>query len=157
MRILSLVVVTLGMAVLGGTLVSCDARTGGAAYIDPSDRTLVSSGQAVYAYHCAACHGIDLQGQPNWRMRLPNGRLPAPPHDETGHTWHHPDGVLIHIVKHGLVPGKTAPEGYQSDMPAYKNVLSDEQIVAVLAYIKSRWPEEARQAQEDVTMRAGKD
>jgi len=27
-------------------------------------------------------------------------------------------------------------------MPAYENVLSDEEIIAVLSYIKSTWPEE---------------
>lgn len=124
------------------------------AFIDPSDQHVVSRGKDVYATHCASCHGADLQGQAKWRTRLPNGRLPAPPHDETGHTWHHPDAVLIDIVKHGLVPGKTAPQGYESDMPAYEKVLSDGDIVAVLAYIKSRWPVEALNAQREVTLQS---
>jgi S-disulfanyl-L-cysteine oxidoreductase SoxD len=80
--------------------------------------------------------------------------LPAPPHDETGHTWHHPDAVLIDIVKHGLVPGKTAPEAYESDMPAYEQVLTDAEILAVLAYIKSRWPAGALNAQREVTLQS---
>jgi hypothetical protein len=53
---------------------------------DPTDPTLVTRGKVVYAEQCASCHGTNLEGQPNWRHRLPNGRMPAPPHDATGHT-----------------------------------------------------------------------
>jgi len=123
-----------------------------AAYISPSDQARVERGKAVYHQHCAACHGENLEGQPEWRTRLPDGRLPAPPHDKTGHTWHHPDAVLIDIVKHGLVPGKTAPEGYKSDMPGYAKSLSDEDIAAVLAYIKHSWPADVLELQKSVTL-----
>lgn len=122
-----------------------------APFIDPVDTALVARGKEVYASHCAACHGAKLEGQPEWRKRLPNGRLPAPPHDETGHTWHHPDSVLVDIVKNGLVPGKTAPDAYVSDMPAYAQLLSDEDIAAVLAYIKSTWPADILAAQKSMT------
>jgi mono/diheme cytochrome c family protein len=122
-------------------------------YIDPTDQQQVSRGEAIYVQHCAACHGAKLEGQPDWRTRLPNGRLRAPPHDESGHTWHHPDIVLFDIVKHGLVPGKTAPSGHESDMPAYGNILSDEEIMAVLAYIKSTWPEEIQEMQQEASLR----
>jgi mono/diheme cytochrome c family protein len=92
----------------------------------------------VYAQHCAACHGAKLEGQPDWRKPLPNGRMPAPPHDESGHTWHHPDHVLFGITRIGLV-APYAPARYQSDMPAFADKLSDDEIWAVLAYIKSHW------------------
>ncbi len=108
-------------------------------------------GKAVYAQHCASCHGVQLEGQPNWRERLASGRMPAPPHDASGHTWHHPDSMLFGITKHGLVPGKYALPGYQSDMPALGGVLPDEEIWAVLAYIKSSWPEDIRKAQRELT------
>src|SRR3546814_400497 len=98
------------------------------------------------------CHGATLQGQANWRERMPNGKLPAPPHDKTGHTWHHPDAMLVDIVKNGLVPGKTAPAGYVSDMPAYRDILSDQEIIAVLTYIKSSWPPKVLQAQKEITL-----
>jgi mono/diheme cytochrome c family protein len=127
-------------------------RPGAVAYIDPSDGALVARGKPIYAQHCAACHGTDMKGQPNWRERRPDGRLPAPPHDATGHTWHHPDAVLVDIVEHGLVPGRTAPDAYESDMPAFERVLSDADVLAVLAYIKSGWPEDALQAQKEVTL-----
>jgi mono/diheme cytochrome c family protein len=102
---------------------------------DPEQLAL---GHKIYAQHCAACHGAKLEGQPNWRQRMPNDRMPAPPHDESGHTWHHPDSVLFGITKHGLVP-PYAPPNYKSDMPAFAGKLSDEQIWAVLAYIRSHW------------------
>ncbi|MEQ9180466.1 MAG: c-type cytochrome [Nitratireductor sp.] len=106
---------------------------------DPADAAQIARGAAVYREHCASCHGARLEGQPDWRIRKPDGRLPAPPHDESGHTWHHPDAHLFRITKHGLQP-PLAPDGYESDMPAFKGVLSDAEIWATLAFIKSRWP-----------------
>ena len=58
--------------------------------------------------------------------------------DESGHTWHHADRVLFAITKNGLVPPH-APRDYESDMPAYGGKLSDDEIWAALAYIKSHW------------------
>jgi len=101
----------------------------------------IALGSGVYEKHCASCHGVRLEGQPDWQRRLPNGRLPAPPHDDAGHTWHHPDRVLLAITKYGLVPPH-APPGYQSDMPAFQSVVPDDEIRAVLAYIRSHWSEE---------------
>ena len=102
---------------------------------------------------CASCHGTKLEGQPDWRRRLPNGRMPAPPHDETGHTWHHADALLFAITKQGLVPPH-APAGYESDMPAFGKTLSDEEIWAALAYIKSLWTSrEVREARAQMGTR----
>ena len=143
---------TVIVAVVLGALVFAYYRPStNTGYIDPVDRAIVLRGQQVYANNCAACHGAHLQGQPNWRDRKSNGRLPAPPHDISGHTWHHPDAVLLDLVENGLVPGVTAPEGYESDMPAFKGKLSDQDIVAVIAYIKSFWPSQALAAQKEVT------
>ena len=121
--------------------------------IDPDDARLVALGREVYAKHCASCHGANLEGQPDWRSRGPSGRMPAPPHDASGHTWHHPGDVLFGIVKEGVQ--KYAPPGYQSDMPAYAGVLSDEQIVAVLSYVKSTWPADVRRRHDELERLAG--
>lgn len=102
----------------------------------------VMHGAKLYTSHCAACHGARLEGQPDWRRRKPNGRLPAPPHDETGHTWHHPDQILFAITRDGFAAH--APEGYVTDMPGFDEVLSDDDIWAVLAFIKSQWPDHIR-------------
>jgi mono/diheme cytochrome c family protein len=106
--------------------------------MDPGDSARVALGAKVYAQRCAVCHGARLEGQPDWQRRLPNGRLPAPPHDESGHTWHHTDEVLFGITKQGLV-APYAPPGYQSDMPAFGGQLSDDEIWAVLSFIASHW------------------
>lgn len=146
------IVGVLGVFTLGISLFMNDSL-GKSKYIDPSNKELVAKGQQVYDKNCASCHGAKLEGQLNWRMRLANGRLPAPPHNETGHTWHHSDSVLFDITKNGLVPGVTAPPGYESDMPAYNNLLSDDEIRATLAYIKSSWPQQALARQKEITLR----
>lgn len=129
------------LSIMFAPLIGCGK--GGAARIDPQNAALVQRGAVVYQERCAICHGANLEGQPNWRERKPNGRLPAPPHDQSGHTWHHPNAMLVEIVKQGLVP-PNAPDGYQSDMPAFASQLSDADIGAVLSFIQSRWPEEVR-------------
>ncbi|WP_039009241.1 c-type cytochrome [Cupriavidus sp. IDO] len=141
------------VGVIAALISTLNWRGGGEGFpkLDAEDRALVSRGKAIYASHCAACHGAHLEGQPDWRNRRPNGRLPAPPQDATGHAWHHPDQVLFSITKDGLVPGVSAPAGYESDMPAFKSVLSDAEIASVLAYIKSTWPAELQAAQQEVT------
>ena len=123
---------------------------------DPANPQQVARGKAIYVQHCAACHGARLEGQPNWQDKLSTGRMPAPPHDASGHTWHHPDSVLFGITKLGLVPGKYAPPKYESDMPAFGGQLSDEGIWAVLAYIKSTWPDKIRNAQVEITRDAAR-
>ena len=64
--------------------------------LDPDKIVL---GEALYAQHCAACHGPNLEGDPNWKTPLPDGSLLPPPHDGRGHTWHHSDALLIEIFK----------------------------------------------------------
>ena len=105
---------------------------------DASDPELVARGSAVYAESCASCHGTSLEGQPNWRQRKADGTLPAPPHDETGHTWHHSDVQLFEVTKWGTEA--VAGGGYKSDMRGFADELNDADIWAVLAYIKSQWP-----------------
>lgn len=111
----------------------------------------VEAGETVYQQHCAVCHGVDLEGQPNWKQLLPTGGLPAPPHDDTGHTWHHPDQLLFRITKFG--GQAVAGPGFQSNMPAFQGVLSDADIWAVLAFIKSKWSPRASAFQERANAR----
>ncbi len=97
----------------------------------------VATGKALYGEYCAACHGPDLAGEPDWQSRDADGYLPAPPHDETGHTWHHPTEQLFAITKLGteaIVGG-----GYRSNMAGFGDLLTDDEIYAVLGYIKSTW------------------
>jgi len=119
--------------------------------MDRADPRLLAQGAEVYRRECASCHGAQLEGQPDWQTRLPNGRLPAPPHDPSGHTWHHPADQLFGIVKDGVQA--YAPAGYESDMPAYAGRLSDGEIWAVLAHIKSTWPDDIRAHHDEIERR----
>ncbi len=112
--------------------------------IDSTDADMIDRGSAIYQENCASCHGVNLEGQPNWIQRNADGTLPAPPHDATGHTWHHSDELLFELTKWG----STAVIGndYKSNMPGFSNTLDDDDIWAVLAYIESQWPEEIRAA-----------
>jgi mono/diheme cytochrome c family protein len=107
---------------------------------DPDDPKLVALGQRTYAAQCAACHGAELEGAPDWQEPLPDGELLAPAHDMTGHTWHHPDELLFAITKFG---GQSqAPPGFKATMPGFEEILTDREIWAVLAYIMSHWTED---------------
>ena len=117
-----------------------------------TDPQQLEEGAQVYSKNCAVCHGADLEGQPNWRQRNDKGRLPAPPHNVRGHTWHHDDATLFGITKLGTA--EFTGLDIESDMPAFKDILSDDQIRAVLAYIKSRWPARTRAQQESINRRA---
>ena len=117
--------------------------------LDVNDVIEVTLGKKVYSVHCAVCHGTNLEGQPNWKYPGADGRLPAPPHDESGHTWHHPNSYLIHVVKESLTPGIDKPIGYQNNMPAFGKVLSDDEVIAVITYIKSTWPIDYQEWQEE--------
>ncbi|MGQ0663967.1 MAG: c-type cytochrome [Pseudomonadota bacterium] len=121
----------------------------GKAGADPTNATQVALGAKVYEASCANCHGAKLEGQPAWQRRLPTGRLPAPPHDETGHTWHHPDRHLFEITKSGIQA--FAPPGYETDMPAFASTLSDKEIWAVIAFLKSTWLPEIRRRQDEIS------
>lgn len=134
-----------GAALIGAALY---AFTNGWAETDrvvlhDKDPAIVALGANVYEANCASCHGANLEGQANWRSPGEDGRLPAPPHDETGHTWHHDGDTLFQLTKYGVGALINDPD-YASNMPIYDGVLSDEEIIAVLSYIKSTWPEEIR-------------
>lgn len=105
---------------------------------------LVAEGQQVYAQRCASCHGANLEGAPNWKQPLPSGKYPAPPHDDSGHTWHHPDALLKQIIVEG---GNGTGGQIPSDMPAFGEVLDERQTDAVLEFIKSRWSTQSREYQ----------
>jgi len=106
-------------------------------------------GQALYGRFCASCHGADLEGQPDRQSPKPDGTYPAPPHSAEGHTWRHDDAMLLDYAKRGGA-ATLADMGveFASAMPAFGDVLTEEEIEAILAFIASTWPEEIRQAHE---------
>ena len=48
-------------------------------------------------------------------------------------------------------------QDYESDMPAFEGILTEEQIGDVLSYIKSTWPERERDYQRRMTDQTPKD
>jgi mono/diheme cytochrome c family protein len=140
-------------------LVACGPATSGQLAPRPSptpvplpslDPAQVSRGREVFVQHCASCHGGDAQGAPNWQQPDARGDLPAPPHDDTGHTWRHSDAQLTEIIRGGLrdqfnkTPELTMP-------PFNSDQLSDQEIGDVVAYFKSLWSSEHRQFQDSRT------
>ena len=116
-----------------------------------TDSSIIENGKQIYSKNCASCHGINLEGQKNWMSRLPDGLMPAPPHDETGHTWHHSDRFLFMVTKYGIE--EFIGEKYLNNMPVYKDILSDEEIIAVLSYIKSTWPSKIKKIHDQINER----
>ena len=113
------------------------------------DNRDLRNGRALYKNHCASCHGVKLEGQPNWRRIGKDGLLPAPPHDASGHTWHHDNQLLFDYTKFG---GKALMEArgitrFKSGMPGLGDVLTDDEIWDILAYIRSTWPDRIRSIQ----------
>ena len=123
------------------------------ALLRTDDAQLLEQGRKVYVAQCASCHGINREGQANWRERGADGRLPAPPHDETGHTWHHPDELLFRITKEGVAQA-AGLQDYESNMPTYGAMLSDADIVAVLSWIKSQWPPDIQATHDGINRQA---
>ncbi|OWY07950.1 cytochrome C [Thioclava sp. JM3] len=109
----------------------------------------IARGKQLYATHCASCHGADLEGQPDWREAGPDGVLPAPPHDATGHTWHHETALLFDYVKQGGAVALAARgvADFPSGMPGFGGTLSDAEILDILGFIRSTWPERMQAVQ----------
>jgi mono/diheme cytochrome c family protein len=114
----------------------------------PTDPVYVKLGEKVYLDQCASCHGVKLEGQDGWRDKLVDGMRLAPPHDRTGHTWHHPDDLLFTLTKYGFKA--MIGRDYKVSMPVYEDVLSDAEIIAALSYIKSTWPADVRQIHDKI-------
>lgn len=115
------------------------------------NEALLEEGAALYAENCAVCHGANLEGAEEWRGRQEDGTLKPPPHDVSGHTWHHTDKQLFTYTKLGGAGALPDMPDFKSGMPAFEHVLTDDQIRTVLDYIKSTWPEKIRDAQAEMS------
>lgn len=145
------VLLILAGAVLGlrGPYGTADRETANLPPIPTLDTRQVAAGERLYTQYCASCHGAQLEGEPNWKQPRADGSFPAPPHDSSGHTWHHPDALLLDIIANGGDPAQG------SLMPGFANQLTNEEMEAILAFIKSYWGDAEREAQWQVTVSQG--
>lgn len=119
-------VVVLALSLL---LAACGDRPG----LDPAQ---VERGRVLYEANCRVCHGDAATGV---------GGIPgAANHGPEGHTWHHPDGQLLDIIL-----GRFQYEGRV--MPSFDGTLSEEEVGAILTYLKSNWLPEHRAFQEEAS------
>jgi mono/diheme cytochrome c family protein len=155
LNLMPLLLSVVGLMMVGGVIFYLSSPVNKAEAdiaLNHKDAAIVDLGQVVYAENCASCHGVALEGQANWRQRDANGYLPAPPHDETGHTWHHPNSYLFSMTKYGIE--EMIGKSYPNNMPAYKDKLTDEEILAVLSYIKSTWSSRIQRQHDQINARA---
>ncbi len=94
----------------------------------------VKRGAYIFQAHCESCHGKNAQGTPDWRTPNADGKFPPPPLDGTAHTWHHSTAVLKNTILKGGPPEV-------STMPAWENILTEQQVDDVIVWIKSLWPD----------------
>lgn len=120
-----------------------------ASMLYPDNPQIVAKGKVLYAAECASCHGSNGEGQANWATESTAENPLAPPHDGSGHTWQHPDQALFQLTKYGT--SDIACRTLNADaMPGFDQLLSDEDVISVLSYIKSKWPAELREYHDRV-------
>ena len=154
-RLMSLFLSAVGFLLVGGVIFYFSSpldKTELGISLQHKDRAVVDVGKAIYAENCASCHGVVLEGQANWRQRDVEGYLPAPPHDERGHTWHHPDSYLFLMTKYGIE--EMIGKSYPNNMPVFEDKLTDDEIIAALSYIKSTWPGRIQLKHDQINARA---
>jgi mono/diheme cytochrome c family protein len=119
---------------------ACDNRQGQEGMPVPAaparkiDTQQLVLGERLYQANCASCHGVQAEGDPNWRQRDSSGHFPPPPLNGSGHAWHHSTEVLTEVITRGR------PNG-ESNMPAWKGKLSEAEIAAIVAWFQSQWPQ----------------
>jgi mono/diheme cytochrome c family protein len=107
-------------------------------------------GHILYTAWCAGCHGDKGEGQFPGAPLDPSpitNRIGAPPHDTTGHSWHHSDDLLVRYVIEG---GFTDPAAFYP-MPAFGWRLSVPDAQRIVGYIKTLWTDEQRMMQARTT------
>ncbi|MGB0732327.1 MAG: c-type cytochrome [Pontibacterium sp.] len=104
-------------------------------------------GKKVFAANCAICHGANAESTPHWRTVDNNGHYPPPPLNGSAHAWHHPMTMLGSTIYNG-----GAPVGGQ--MPAFKDKLSETDIIDVIAHFQTYWSDDIYQQWLQIEHRA---
>ena len=96
-------------------------------FSEQADRGLV-----IFTSNCVVCHGKNAEATADWKTPDANGAYPPPPLNGSAHAWHHPLSVLGRTIYLG-----GDPVGGQ--MPAFKDVLSETEIIDVIAHFQTYW------------------
>ena len=88
------------------------------------DPAAIERGRETYLNQCASCHGEDGRGN----GPAAAGLDPPPANLTGGHMQAHSDEQILGWIKNGLPP---------SAMPAFEGVLTDEQIMEIIAYLRA--------------------
>lgn len=117
---------------------------------DPADTEQVAVGSALYEWNCARCHGEDLGGELGWvkeetglseeEIKEVSERLGdvAPAHDQSGETARLDDTTLFRVIDEGPVKALNKSD---SRMSGFRDRLSEDEIWAIVAFMKSHWRE----------------
>jgi S-disulfanyl-L-cysteine oxidoreductase SoxD len=114
-------------------------------FADANSHDVTWKGYRLYQRSCISCHGNRLEGDVLWQVRDQFFGRRAPPLDYSGHAWQHSDEELFHMTKFGRF--STTEPNPNSQMPAYAPYFSDDEIVAVIAFVKAQWPLSLRVSQ----------
>ena len=99
------------------------------------NQSVVDYGSSLFQQNCAVCHGANAEGTKEWKKTDANGNYPPPPLDGSAHAWHHSIPQLARSIKEGGIK-------LGGVMPAFGDKLSDQDVLAVIAYFQSKWPDE---------------
>ena len=108
------------------------------------------AGRSTYVKYCASCHGESAEGQANWELTNESGELPAPPHNEGGHTWRHSDQDLVKIITDGWRDPFNRTQ--RLTMPGFKGVLTSSEIKNVVDYLRTLWTSDQQTFQREQSM-----
>lgn len=104
------------------------------------DPELIALGARLFDRNCSPCHGKEAVGEDpaktggGWKEGV--GQI-APALNGAGHAWHHPPGYFFQMIHNGT----SLPD---SRMISWQGRMSEYEILAVIAYFQSLWPERIR-------------
>jgi mono/diheme cytochrome c family protein len=104
-------------------------------------------GKSIYADECAACHGGDGKGTPAMFPSI-NGSPAVQQSDATS---------LMRVVLRGARSAGTDAAPTAPAMPAFEWLLTDEQVAAVLTYVRNAWGNAAPPVASSDVAKARKD
>ena len=105
---------------------------------------VMKAGEAIYKDQCAACHKLDGSGVADL---FPALRTASSVRAED-------PASLIHVVMNGAKSASTSEAPTGPGMPSYAWQLTDQQIAAVLTYVRNTWGNAAPSVSESVVKSA---